>query len=390
MTFDVIIVGAGAAGLMCALTAGKRGKQVLLLERSKKPGAKILISGGGRCNFTNQDTVPQAYISQNPHFMKSALSRYTPWDIMDLLASGGATWHEKTLGQLFCDQGAGKILQILLDECTSACVTLKTSVNIEKVRKLESGYSLETDQGILNAPKLIIASGGVSIPKMGATDFGYRVARQFGLAVLPAMPALVPFIFSGPELVAMKALAGVSADSIIGCGGAEFRENLLFTHRGLSGPAILQVFSYWQAGDEISINLLPEISDVLEWLKSNRQASPKMSLKALLSSVLTARLAENIAAGWQGNLADLSNQKLQEIAGRVSAWKVTPDGTEGFKKAEVTSGGVDTDGLSSKTMEAKKCAGLYFIGECVDVTDWLGGYNFQWAWASGHAAGTCV
>ncbi|MBL4836148.1 MAG: NAD(P)/FAD-dependent oxidoreductase [Kordiimonadaceae bacterium] len=390
MKYDAIIIGAGAAGLLCAITAGKRGKKILLLERNTKPGAKILISGGGRCNFTNEGTSPNAYLCANPHFMKSALSRYTPWDIMDLLARHGATWHEKTLGQLFCDQGAGKILDALLAECTAAGVTLKTEVLIEKTRFSDGTYTITSNQGCFTSENLIIASGGVSIPKMGATDYGFRIARQFAIPVITPTAALVPFTFSGDLLKTTKSLAGVSADSIIQCGGATFRENLLFTHRGLSGPAILQISSYWQAEDEIFINLLPDIPDTLDWLKQARQNAGKTSLKTLLATVLVDRLADTIASSWPANLADMSNAILEEVALRLSEWRIKPDGTEGFKKAEVTKGGVNTDALSSKTMAAKSQPGLYFIGECVDVTGWLGGYNFQWAWASGFAAGDSI
>ena len=384
---DVIIVGAGAAGLMCALTAGKRGKRVLVLERNKKPGAKILISGGGRCNFTNQDTQPAAYLSQNPHFAKSALSRYTPWDFMDLLAMHGATWHEKTLGQLFCDQGSGKILDILLQECIDAGVILKTGIEIDAVSSEPGGYWLKTNIGDLSAGKLVIASGGISIPKMGATDFAYDVARQFGANIVVPSPALVPLTFDGPTVAAMKSLTGVSTDSVVSCNKTHFHENLLFTHRGLSGPAILQVSSYWKQGDDICINLLPGIAKPLDWLKGLRTERPKAGIKTILSELLADRLAEWIAEPWGGNMADLSNKQLEAIAQRLTQWRLIPTGTEGFKKAEVTKGGVSTLALSSKTMELKGQSGLYFIGECVDVTGWLGGYNFQWAWASGNVCG---
>lgn len=372
---------------MCALTAGKRGKSVLLLERNKKPGAKILISGGGRCNFTNQDVTAAAYLSQNPHFAKSALSRYTPWDFMDLLQGHGLTWHEKTLGQLFCDQGAGRILDVLLQECQKAGVELRTSVDIEACSAEPEGFWLKSNIGDLTAEKLVMASGGISIPKMGATGFAYDIARQFGANIVTPEPALVPFVFDGDTVDAMKALAGVSADSIISCDTMSFRENLLFTHRGLSGPAVLQISSYWQEGQEIVINLLPDIDDCLEWLKREREAKPKAKLKTVLATKLADRLADWLAAGSEKNMADYSNAILDEIAQRLSAWRITPAGTEGFKKAEVTRGGVSTHSLSSKTMEMKHQKGLYFIGECVDVTGWLGGYNFQWAWASGYACG---
>jgi len=406
LKYDAIIIGAGAAGLMCALTAGHRKKKILLLERSKKPGAKILISGGGRCNFTNQGVVPTDYICRNPHFAKSALSRYTPSDIMDFLSRHGLTWHEKTLGQLFCDQRAGKVLDALLTDCEVAGVTLATGIDIQAVSYKGGFYSVKaTEQNETKttdgtpdempeqewlARKLIVASGGVSIPKMGATDFGYRLARQFGLKVVEPLPALVPLTFDEALMERMRPLAGVSADSIVSCGAMSFRENLLFTHRGLSGPAILQISSYWRAGDPIEINLLPSITNCLEWLKTERTAHPKLSLKGLLRTVIAERLAEYIASDWPGNMADLSHKTLEQVSATLSKWTLLPTGTEGFQKAEVTKGGVNTDALSSKTMEVKSQPGLYFVGECVDVTGWLGGYNFQWAWASGYAAGVDV
>ncbi len=391
--YDVIIIGAGAAGLMCAITAGSRGKKVLLLERNKKPGAKILISGGGRCNFTNQDVDPVAYISENPHFAKSALSRYTPWDFMDMLDRGGLSWHKKTLGQLFCDQGAKAVLKVLLDECTVAGVTMQLEADITEVSCLDGKYRL-SGSCEATADKLVIASGGLSIPQMGATDFGYRVARQFGLKITEPRPALVPLVFDTETVEQMKVLAGVSADSRVSVVGDKtvppFRENLLFTHRGLSGPAILQISSYWNSGGAVSIDLLPDEEGVAAWLRQQRIDSAKASVVSVLSRSLPARLAEQIATGWSGNMASLSNAAIDGLAARLSSWTLLPTGTEGFKKAEVTRGGVSTAELSSKTMEAKKSPGLYFIGECVDVTGWLGGYNFQWAWASGHAAGIAV
>jgi len=388
--FDAIIVGAGAAGLMCALTAGARGKNILLLERAKKPGAKILISGGGRCNFTNLNTGADAYLSQNPHFSKSALSRYGPYDFMSFLAEHGATWHEKTLGQLFCDQRAQKVLEALLSACDTHGVTLKSGVEVKEVRFGEAVYHLESNIGDFKAEKLVLATGGISIPKMGATDFAYRIARQFGAKIIEPKPALVPLEFDASIAEKMKAISGVSADSVVSCGSKSFRENLLFTHRGLSGPAILQISSYWRPGEDINVNLLPDISDASAWLKDARRTRPKLGLKMLLSEHLASRLAEWVAEPWPGNLADLSNKELDAVAARLCAWRLLPTGTEGFRKAEVTKGGVDTGYLSSKTMEMKGQPGLYFIGECVDVTGWLGGYNFQWAWASGHACGEHV
>lgn len=391
--YDVIIIGAGAAGLMCAIAAGERGKNVLLLERNKKPGAKILISGGGRCNFTNQDVVPGAYISENPHFAKSALSRYTPWDFMDLLSRHGVTWHEKTLGQLFCDQGAKAILKILLDECARAGVEIKLETHIESIDQSGGGYLVQAHEKF-STEKLVIASGGLSIPQMGATDFGYKVARQFGLKIIEPRPALVPLIFDAETVEAMKTLAGVAADSKISVvenkAAPAFRENLLFTHRGLSGPAILQISSYWQPGGAITIDMAPTEPDMVAWLKYRRTDNAKAAVSSQLSAWLPARLADQIAEEWPGNMASLSNSALEALAERLTSWTLKPKGTEGFKKAEVTRGGVSTAELSSKTMEASKSPGLYFIGECIDVTGWLGGYNFQWAWASGHAAGNAV
>jgi len=387
---DILIVGAGAAGLMCAMTAAAKGKRIQILEKNKKPGAKILISGGGRCNFTNEDVSAANYISENKHFSKSALSRYTPWDFMSLLGESGLTWHEKTLGQLFCDQGSKAVLEVLLKACSATGVQLETDVAINSVAYEEGHYSLRGDRCVYKAPSLVIASGGVSIPKMGATGFGYEVARQFGLKVVEPVPALVPLTFAPDVVGVMKSLAGVSVDCLVACGGTSFRENLLFTHRGLSGPAILQISSYWRRGDTITVNLMPQKTDVFAWLKGQRQEKPKAGLKAVLGTELPERLAVWLADPWPGVMADQSNQKLQSVADTIARWQLTPTGSEGFKKAEVTRGGVSTEFLSSKTLEAKNQPGLYFIGECVDVTGWLGGYNFQWAWASGHACGSAL
>jgi len=389
--FDAIVLGAGAAGLLCALTAGERGKRVLLLENSGKAGAKILISGGGRCNFTNMDVTAKSFISQNPHFAKSALSRFTPWDIMDMLAKGGASWHEKTLGQLFCDQGARKVLDILLQACSRVQVQLQMNAGVSSIKYQNGLYSVQAGSEKYEAPKLVMATGGISIPKMGATDFAYKVARQFGLSVVEPRPALVPLTFGAETVEAMKKLAGISVDCVASCNGTSFRENLLFTHRGLSGPAILQISSYWQSTMPIHLNLIPDISPdtsgTFVWLQQQKAERPKASLKTILTDVFADRLAEYFAVSHVGNLADMSNARLQLIANQLSDWTLTPTGTEGFKKAEVTKGGVCTSALSSKSMEVKQHPGLYFIGECVDVTGWLGGYNFQWAWASGAAAG---
>ncbi|NVJ98818.1 MAG: NAD(P)/FAD-dependent oxidoreductase [Alphaproteobacteria bacterium] len=383
--FDAIVVGAGAAGLMCALTAGGRGRKVLLLEHNKSAGAKILISGGGRCNFTNLDVLPTCYLSDNPHFAKSALSRYTQWDFMDLLATHGVTWHEKTLGQLFCDQGAKRVLKVLLEECAKAGVLVKTGTKVTTVGSNQRGYTVETSAGRFSASSLVMASGGLSIPKMGATGLAYDVARQYGVPLAECAPALVPFTFADKDLEFMKPLAGVAADAVVSCGSTSFREALLFTHRGLSGPSILQISSYWQGNEAITINLVPDEVDVFGWLRENRADRPKAQLKTVLAEKLPARLADAIAATWPGTMGAFSNKELQAVSERLARWHITPSGTEGFKKAEVTRGGVSTHALSSKTMEVKAQPGLYFIGECVDVTGWLGGYNFQWAWSSGWA-----
>lgn len=396
--FDVVVIGAGAAGLMCAITAGQMGKSVLLLERNKSPGAKILISGGGRCNFTNERVTADAYISDNPHFVKSALARYTHLDFLDFMNRNQLTWHEKTLGQLFCDQGAKAILKALIAECQAAGVDLRTSIDITDVTRSEVGFQVSSDSGTFTAKSLVVAAGGLSIPKMGATDFGYKLARQFGLKVVEPRPALVPLTFAPDIVEGMKQLAGVSAPSVISLPpvkteqkraikAPDFRENLLFTHRGLSGPAVLQISSYWQPGGDVQVNLLPEKSGMLDWLKQCRDKKPTAQLKAVLSSVLPARLSEYVTTGFDRPIGEQSNANLEKLADRITCWHLTPTGTEGFKKAEVTSGGVSTAAISSKTMEAKNQPGLYFIGECVDVTGWLGGYNFQWAWASGFVAG---
>ena len=387
---DVVIIGAGAAGLMCAAVAARRGKHVLLLEHTKKPGAKILISGGGRCNFTNLDASAGSYLSENRHFAKSALSRYSQWEFMDLLAGHGVTWHEKTLGQLFCDQGAKRILEVLLTECQEAGAEIRCDMRVEKVCVADGRYELQTSGGKIITDSLVIASGGLSIPKMGATGFAYDIARQFGVPIVGTMPALVPFTFSNEDLEFMRALAGVAADSTVSCNNVTFRENLLFTHRGLSGPAILQISSYWHPGASIEINLLPEDANAMGWLKQARDTRPKAAVKTVLAEKLPSRLAEAIAEGWPGIMAEHSNKSLEALAVRLAKWQLVPSGTEGFAKAEVTRGGIDTRALSSKTMESTSQKGLYFIGECVDVTGWLGGYNFQWAWASGWAAAQAV
>jgi predicted Rossmann fold flavoprotein len=393
MFYDVIIIGAGAAGLMCAAQAGKRGRRVLLVDHAKKVGEKIRISGGGRCNFTNIHASPANYISQNPRFCVSALSRYTPKDFIALVESYGIAYHEKTLGQLFCDGSAQQIITMLVKECEKVGVVIQYETEVATVlpspNPLPEGegynFMLETSRGTYQSHALVIATGGVSIPKMGATDFGYRIARQFGLKVIEPRPALVPFTL---EDIGLPALAGVAVDAVVHCNTMQFREAILFTHRGLSGPAILQISSYWNPGDSITLNLLPEL-DLFALLKSRKAAQPKQEIQTVLAEYLPKRLVQHWCAAYRfaGKLADLSHKQLEIVARQINHWQITPSGTEGFRTAEVTSGGVDTDELSSKTLEARKVKGLYFIGEVVDVTGHLGGFNFQWAWASGHAAG---
>ena len=368
MSFDAIVLGAGAAGLMCALRAGQRGRKVLLLDHADKVGKKILISGGGRCNFTNTGSGPHAFLSANPHFCKSALARYTQHDFIALVDRHGIAWHEKTLGQLFCDGSARQIVAMLLAECAAAGVDVRAAHRITGVEKADR-FRVSTDHGDFDAASIVLATGGLSIPKMGATGFAHDVCRRFGLKITQTRPALVPLTLKVPEI------SGVSLEVVARCGKASFREAMLFTHRGLSGPAILQVSSYWQPGQEIAIDLLPDVGDAVQFVKERRHARPKAELRTLLAEVLPQRLATV--------LAETGTETLND-------WRVVPTGTEGYAKAEVTVGGVDTDGLSSRTMEARKVPGLYVIGEAVDVTGWLGGYNFQWAWSSGWAAGEAV
>ena len=393
-TYDVIIIGAGAAGLMCAVQAGKRGRSVLVLDHAQKVGEKIRISGGGRCNFTNLHVSPENFLSENPHFCVSALSRYTPADFIALVDAHGIAWHEKTLGQLFCDGPAQQIIDMLLAEAGEAGVTIQSATAINGVTKKADGFHLDTDHGAYNSRSLVVACGGPSIPKIGATGFGYDIARQFGLNVITPRAGLVGLTFDDDLCAAMKKLAGVSQDVSVSCGKARFREALLFTHRGLSGPAILQISSYWSKGQEIAIDLAPGV-DVFALLKDAKQRQPKQSPASVLADLLPKRLAramagETNAPDQQQRLADIPDRKLQELARTINDWRVTPKGSEGYRSAEVTVGGVDTNELSSKTFEARKMPGLYFIGEVTDVTGHLGGFNFQWAWASGFAAGGVV
>jgi predicted Rossmann fold flavoprotein len=392
LSYDLIIIGAGAAGLMCAISAATQDKKILVIEHGKKIGPKILISGGGRCNFTNLEASWENYLSRNEHFAKSALSRYTPYDFIDLMAKHTIGWHEKKLGQLFCDDGAKRVVTMLSDECDAASIEIKCETTVQSINaNVLGGYQLQTSMGALSTRNLVIATGGKSIPAMGATGFAYDAAKQFGLEVTDTRPGLVPFTFGDDMLAFTASLSGVSLDCKVCCGNTCFRENILFTHRGLSGPAILQISSFWHEGESISIDILPDI-DALEMLKSARKSQSRSSIKMVLAQHLPARLAQALVDKYfqDGKMAALSNNQLESIADHLNHWQIKPTSTEGYRTAEVTLGGVHTDGLSSKTMQAKAHQGLYFIGECVDVTGWLGGYNFQWAWASGHAAGQAI
>jgi len=387
--YDAIILGAGGAGLMCAAIAGQRGKKILLVDHGAEPGRKIIISGGGRCNFTNIETSPQRFLSANPHFAKSALGRYRPQDFIALVEAYNIAWHEKELGQLFCDGSARQIVAMLLDQCEKGAVTLKLGQEVGDVTCTDGVYSVDLGHLTATAPALVVATGGASIPKMGATDFAYRLARQFGLKVVEPRPALVPLKL-GPDEALFTSLSGVSADTIVFCGKVKFRNATLFTHRGMSGPAILQISSYWRRGDQIGIGFLPDRN--AGWLLQAKHATPKVSLQTILSAGLPARLATALAQriNLEAELANVPDKKLNEVERRLADWRFTPTGSEGFAKAEVTVGGVSTADLSSRTLAAKRVPGLYFIGEAVDVTGWLGGYNFQWAWASGWAAGQAI
>ncbi len=389
-SFDVVIVGAGAAGLMCAIAAGNRGRRVLLLEHNDQPGAKILISGGGRCNFTNLEITPERFISANPHFCKSALSRYTQHDFIALVERHRISYHEKTLGQLFCDRSAREILAMLLEECAAAGVELRTGHRVAEITRADR-FRIETNKARFIAPTLVLATGGLSIPKMGATGFAYEAARRFDLAVIEPRPGLVPLKVAGEMLELCRTLTGVSVDAVASCGRASFRENILFTHRGLSGPAILQISSYWRQGETLSLNLAPSL-DIESFLADRKRTRPRAELKTVLAEAIPARLAHAFAGAAPSNrpIANIPDRSLSELAHRLQRWQFKPTGSEGWAKAEVTVGGIDTAALSSKTMEAHAVPGLYAIGEAVDVTGWLGGYNFQWAWSSGWCAGNAV
>ena len=386
-----MIIGGGAAGLMCALTAGRRGKRVRVIEHANRVGKKILMSGGGRCNFTNTGTSPANFLSANPHFCKSALARYTPADFIDMVDSHRIAWHEKELGQLFCDVSSKQIVGMLLEECAQAGVRIDVGCRVDAVHRVGGGFHIETGPGEIECPALVVATGGLSIPSMGATGFGYDLARQFGHDVLPVRAGLVPLTLSGKHHERLQDLSGVALPVESRCNGASFRADLLITHRGLSGPAVLQISSYWQPGDDLRLDLLPD-SEAFEFLRSQQRERPAAELRTVLGEVLPRRFAQRLCDVWFGNkpMKQWRETELREIADQLKAWPVVASGTEGYRTAEVTLGGVDTTQLSSSTMQSKQVDGLYFIGEVVDVTGHLGGYNFQWAWASGHAAGMAL
>jgi predicted Rossmann fold flavoprotein len=386
--YDVIIIGAGAAGLMCAIEAGKRGRRVWLVDHSEKIAEKIRISGGGRCNFTNIHTHPDCFLSQNPHFCKSALTQYTAQDFIELVQKHSIKFHEKKLRQLFCDESSSHIIEMLLSEARSANVKLDAKVTIKDVQPQEGGYLIDSSQGKKTCESLVIATGGLSIPKIGATSFGYEIAKKFGLNIIETRAGLVPLTFDGPMLEKCKALSGLSVEADVICGKKKFSEGLLFTHRGLSGPSILQISSYWRAGEKITVNLAPEL-DISVYLKEHKQNNPKQHINNVLSEILPRRLAQSICdeLSCSGPLGALSHATLDDLDRAINQWHITPTGTEGYRTAEVTLGGVDTKELSSQTMQSLKNPGLFFIGEVVDVTGYLGGFNFQWAWSSGYVAG---
>lgn len=389
---EVIIVGAGAAGLMCAIEAGLRKRQVMVVDHANKAGKKILMSGGGRCNFTNLNILPLDYISHNPHFCQSALSRYTPWDFIELVKRHRIPFHEKKLGQLFCDHQSKDILEMLLLECRTNKVDIHLNTTIQKIEKLnDDHFKVETTRGDFHCQSLVIASGGLSIPTMGASPFGYKIAEQFGIPVWPTRAGLVPFTLQDEEKKTLAELSGVSLETVISHTRQSFHENILFTHRGLSGPAVLQISSYWKPGEEIHIDMLPGIN-LVHQLKTAQQQQPHKQLNTILSQLLPKRVVDLFLSAEVSNkkMASISNRELDAVAKKIHAWVVKPNGTEGYRTAEVTLGGVDCDAISSKTFAVKHVPGLYFVGEVLDVTGWLGGYNFQWAWSSGWAAGQVV
>jgi predicted Rossmann fold flavoprotein len=388
---DVIVIGGGAAGLMCALTAGQRGRSVRLIEHANRCGKKILMSGGGRCNFTNTDTSPANFISANPHYCKSALARYTPQHFIGMVERHGIAYHEKELGQLFCDESSKLIVKMLLDECAEAGVRIDTQCSVAGVQQAAAGFRVQTSTGMLTAASLVVATGGLSIPSMGASGFGYELARQFGHSVLPTRAGLVPLTLTGKHQERLQDLSGVALPVTAHCNGRTFSNFMLITHRGVSGPAILQISSYWNVGDALHLDLLPQ-DDAFAALKALQAQRPAAELRTLLGDLLPKRLAERLCEIWFASrpMRQFNDAELRAIAAQLQHWPLVASGTEGYRTAEVTLGGVDTDELSSSSMQSRRVPGLYFIGEVVDVTGWLGGYNFQWAWASGHAAGMVV
>ena len=386
--YDVIIIGAGAAGMMSAIEAGKRGRKVLLVEHSKKIGEKIRISGGGRCNFTNINTDPSKFISNNPKFVISALSQYTQKDFINLIKKHNIKFHEKKLGQLFCDESAQQVINMLLTECQMANVTVKNETIVTDVGKLKNQYYIDVNSDKYFSESLIIATGGLSIPKTGASDFGYEIAKKFNLKIVETLPALVPLTFNEKILTMCKGLSGLSLDTIVSFNKIFFEEGMLFTHRGLSGPSVLQISSYWKLGEDIKINLSPKL-DIFRYLENEKKLNPKKDINNIISEILPKRLAHIICKknNIKGNISELSNKLLKQLSNSINAWIVSPTGSEGYRTAEVTIGGIDTTEISSKSMMALKYPGLFFIGEVVDVTGHLGGYNFQWAWSSGFVAG---
>ncbi|MBO9880236.1 NAD(P)/FAD-dependent oxidoreductase [Xanthomonas sp. D-109] len=385
---DVVVIGAGAAGLMCAIAAGQRGRRVRVIDHANKVGKKILMSGGGRCNFTNTGTGPGNFLSANPHFCKSALARYRPTDFIDLVERHGIAYHEKELGQLFCDISSKQIVRMLMDECAAAGVTVRTDCSVRAVERGSEGFRLDTDDGPVHADSLVVATGGLSIPSLGASGFGYELARQFGHAVLPTRAGLVPLTLSGKHQERLHDLSGLALPVEARCNGASFRNFMLITHRGVSGPAILQISSYWQPGDDLRLDLLPG-QDAATWLREQKRLRGAAELRTVLGEALPRRFAQRLCEVWLPDkpVRQLDEPQLRATAELLGAWPLVASGTEGYRTAEVTLGGVDTDQVSSSTMESRRVPGLYFVGEVLDVTGWLGGYNFQWAWASGHAAG---
>jgi len=387
-SFDVVVIGAGAAGMMCAVEAGKRGRTVLIVDHASAPGEKIRISGGGRCNFTNIHASPKNFLSQNPHFCISALSRYTQRHFIGLVERYGIAYHEKTLGQLFCDGSARQIIDMMVEQMQENGVELRLSTVVEDISKTADGFELFLTGCTVACKSLVVACGGKSIPKMGATGFGYEIAAQFGLPVVETRPALVPLTFDANTLQKLTPLSGIAVDADVACGKTSFSEAMLFTHRGISGPSILQISSYWREGDEIAISMLPG-TDVAAILRDAKRVNGRQAVQTVLAAHLPKKLAQAIAErlGFTSNLADLNDAHLKSVDAAVNNWRIKPAGSEGYRTAEVTLGGVDTKSLDQKTMQVKSVPGLYFIGEVVDVTGWLGGYNFQWAWSSGWAAG---